>query len=219
MIIKVCGMKQPENIRGLLQLPIDLMGLIFYKKSKRYAGSDEVRQWLEQHEALFENVGKVGVFVNAEVDEILNHIHDYQLDYIQLHGEESPEYCAEIRSFWEISSMRKSKIIKAFSVDKSFDFAATNAFEGKCELFLFDTKGADYGGNGVTFDWSLLQKYKGHTPFILSGGIELAMASAIKALPYPQLIGVDINSRFEESPGLKDLEKISDFVQTLKEET
>lgn len=216
MQIKVCGMRHPENIESLLELPIDWIGFIFYDKSSRNAESEDLIQWLSEHEAAFGNIKRTGVFVDAEMDFILNHIHDYQLDFIQLHGNESPQYCAELRSFWEISSMRKSKIIKAFPVDENFNFELTNAYEGKCELFLFDTKGPKPGGNGVSFDWQVLEAYKGHTPFLLSGGIDEGMETAIRQLNYPQLIGVDINSRFETSPGIKDIEKVKRFLTTIK---
>ena len=210
-------MKDPENIRELLTLPIDLIGFIFYNKSKRFAGDVSLPDWIRDHADLFGDVGRVGVFVNAEVDEILNRIHDYQLDYVQLHGDESAEYCAELRSYWEISSIRKAKIIKAFPVDNDFDFAYTRPYEGKCEVFLFDTKGQDYGGNGVVFDWSVLEQYDGPTPFLLSGGIDVGMEEEIRNLSLPQLIGVDINSRFEKEPGVKDIDKVRQFLDVFSQ--
>ena len=213
MQIKVCGMRQPENIKALLNLPIDWIGFIFYPKSARHAENKELMAWIEEQEELFGNVKRVGVFVDAEMDFILNHIHDYKLDYIQLHGNESPQYCQELKSFWTMSSMRKAKIIKAFSVDSDFDFEGILAYEGKCDLFLFDTKGKNPGGNGVSFDWSILDNYTGHTPFLLSGGIAEGMEKAIRMLNYPQMIGIDINSKFELEPGIKDISKIERFCE------
>ena len=173
--------------------------------------------WIEQHPEQFEDTKKVGVFVNAELDQVLNNVHDFQLDYVQLHGYESPEYCSELLSFWASSSLRSAKLIKAFSIDSDFDFTQTAEYEGRCAYFLFDTKGADFGGNGVTFDWTLLDQYQGATPFLLSGGIDLGMEVAIRSITHPQFDGVDINSRFEIEPGLKDIEKIQRFVEELNQ--
>ncbi len=216
MQIKVCGMKDPGNINALLSLPIDWIGFIFYDKSPRSAESEVLQHWIENNESAFGNISRTGVFVNAEMDFVLNHLHDYKLDYIQLHGHESPQYCVELRSFWMMSSMRKARIIKAFPIDESFDFNIIPDYEGKCDLFLFDTKGSKAGGNGITFDWQILEKYKGNTPFLLSGGIDSGMEKEIRQLNYPQLIGVDINSKFEIEPGVKDIKKVKEFVEGLK---
>ena len=216
MMVKVCGMRDPDNIKDILSLPIDWMGFIFFKKSKRAVKGDELAEWIQQNLDSFGDVKRVGVFVNAEVDEILNRIHDYQLDFVQLHGDESAEYCAELRSYWEISSIRKAKLIKAFPVDETFDFEHTQSYEGKCEYFLFDTKGPEHGGNGVPFAWSVLENYQGPTPFLLAGGIDIGMEEQIRALQLPQLVGVDLNSRFETGPGVKDVDRVSRFLKTLK---
>ena len=209
-------MRDPENIRNMLALPIDMMGFIFYRKSKRAVVDDALGDWVQQNMELFGEVKRVGVFVNAEVDEILNRIHDFQLDFVQLHGEEGAGYCAELRSYWDISSIRKAKIIKAFPVDETFDFDFTRSYEGKCDYFLFDTKGPEQGGNGVPFAWSILEQYQGPTPFILAGGIDLGMEERILALHLPQLVGVDLNSRFELEPGLKDVGKVERFLTSFK---
>jgi phosphoribosylanthranilate isomerase len=215
MKVKVCGLKEPENIEALAQLPIDFMGFIFYRKSPRFVGED-LANWLAANEAKLEGIERVGVFVNAEIEEILNRVHDFELDYVQLHGNESPEYCREIKLLWEASSARSARFIKAFPVDADFDFAETQAYEGICSLFLFDTKTPKHGGSGVSFDWNLLTQYKGNTPFLLSGGIEEGDADAIKRLDFPQLYGVDVNSRFEIEPGLKDKEKVKRFISVLE---
>jgi len=231
MKIKVCGLNDPANIEALVHLPIDFIGFIFYKKSPRY-----MKQSPQPPEGGSESgsppsgdlggilppsVGRrglklVGVFVNAAVEEILNKVHDYELDYVQLHGEESPEYCREIQSFWAASTVRQARFIKAFAVDADFDFGQTRAYEGVCSLFLFDTKTPQHGGSGVRFDWDLLEQYKGNTPFLLSGGIGEEDAAAIRALDFPQLYGVDVNSRFEVKPGFKDVEKIKRFIEALE---
>lgn len=215
MKIKVCGMKEPENITQLLELPVDFIGFIFYEQSPRYAGNPKFESWVNKNKPLFEKVKKVGVFVNAEIERILNAVHDYELDFVQLHGNESPEYCRELKQYWEISTLHHAKIIKAFAVDKEFDFQETKAYEGWCAYFLFDTKSPQHGGSGVAFDWSLLQQYTGITPFFLSGGISEDDIAAIRQLKVPALYGVDLNSRFETAPGVKDVEKLKDFMEQL----
>ncbi|HMN90382.1 MAG TPA: phosphoribosylanthranilate isomerase [Saprospiraceae bacterium] len=216
MKIKVCGLNDPVNIESLAYLPIDFMGFIFYKKSPRHVRDGNFRTWIAGSKNVFGKVKRVGVFVNAEIEEILNKVHDFELDYVQLHGEESPEYCREIESFWAASTLRRARFIKAFAVDADFDFARTRAYEGICSLFLFDTKTPQHGGSGVRFDWQLLEKYRGHTPFLLSGGIDEGDAMAIKALDFPQLYGVDVNSRFEIKPGVKDVDKVKRFLEALE---
>lgn len=216
MKIKVCGLNDPANIEALAQLPIDFVGFIFYKKSPRNALDGKLEKWIAKNGNVLGKIKRVGVFVNAEVEEILNKVHDFELDYVQLHGEESPEYCREIQSFWAASTLRSARFIKAFPVDGNFDFARTQAYEGICSLFLFDTKTAQPGGSGVSFDWNLLEKYKGNTPFLLSGGIGEEDAAAIRGLNFPQLYGVDVNSRFEVKPGVKDVEMVKRLLEALE---
>lgn len=217
MRVKVCGMRDPENIAALSQLPIDFMGFIFYPPSPRFAAANKkLEKWLaKESPTALKSIARVGVFVNAELEDLINRIHDYELDYIQLHGSESAEYCKELFSLWDFSSIRRASIIKAFSIDDKFDFEAVEAYEPYCKYFLFDTKGASFGGNGVQFNWSLLEQYQGETPFLLSGGIAEESAEAIKQLKHPQLAGVDINSKFESAPGLKDIAAIQRFIQNL----
>jgi phosphoribosylanthranilate isomerase len=216
MKVKVCGMRAPENISALLDIPIDFIGFIFYPKSARYIGKKGLDKWIGKNAEAFGEVKKVGVFVNAEVEEILNAVHDYQLDYIQLHGNESAEYCRELSILWQVSSVRKARMIKAFSIDEEFDFSNTEAYAPYCSYFLFDTKGKNPGGNGITFNWSLLEAYQGVTPFLLSGGIDPDSVEEIKALNFPQLSGIDINSRFETAPAVKDIESIRTFIRQVK---
>lgn len=217
MRVKVCGMRDLENIAALSQLPIDFIGFIFYAPSPRFAAANKkLEKWLAKESPKeLKSIARVGVFVNAELEDLINRIHDYELDYIQLHGSESSEYCRELFSLWNFSSIRRASIIKAFSIDSNFDFASVKAYEPYCKYFLFDTKGASFGGNGTPFDWSLLEQYKGETPFFLSGGIAEESAEAIKQLKHPQLAGVDINSKFESAPGLKDIAAIQRFIHNL----
>lgn len=214
MIIKVCGMREPDNLIALSELPIDWIGMIFYAKSPR-AVDESLASWLEEHEAAFEGKQRVGVFVNAEIDEVLNAVHDYALDFIQLHGEESPEYCQLLRTLMESTSMRKARLIKAFRVGEGFDFNRVNRYSGQCAYFLFDTLGKNYGGTGQQFNWQLLNNYKGVTPFLLSGGIGPEDAAAVKSFEHPQLYGIDLNSKFETQPGQKDIASLKAFVDAL----
>ena len=211
MKIKVCGMRQPENIQALAQLDIDFIGFIFFKDSPRFIG-DELLPWLQENQEVLAGIQRVGVTVNAEIDQVLNWVHDYELDYVQLHGFESPEYCAEIISFWDASTVRRAKLVKAFSVDESFDFQQIKAYEPLCEFFVFDTKGASFGGNGTSFDWSLLEQYQGHTPFLLSGGIGPDSAEVVSTFKHPQMLGIDLNSKFEIEVGLKDIDGLKLFL-------
>ncbi len=209
-------MREPDNIAELLKLPIDLIGFIFYPESPRYVDEKKLQPWLDNNIELFGEVKRVGVFVNAEIEFILNRVHDFQLDYVQLHGNESPEYCREVKSYWEISSMRKATLIKAFHVNEDFDFDRVLAYETLCGYYIFDTYGQQYGGTGQLFDWTLLEKYRGMTPYLLSGGISLEQVDKIKNLPYKQLSGVDLNSKFETAPGKKDIQQLATFVAELK---
>jgi len=215
MKIKVCGLRETENIRQLQQLPIDYMGFIFYKSSPRDVSKQKELKTLVQPDNWNSDIAKVGVVVNAEIDQVLNITHDYKLDYVQLHGDESPEYIRELQKIWSVGTVHSAKVIKAFSIGEEFYYERIQPYEQVCDLFIFDTKGKNPGGNGTVFDWSLLKKYQGMKPFLLSGGIDLEAAIAIRQLKFPQLVGVDINSRFETEPGLKNVEKVNDFIAQL----
>jgi phosphoribosylanthranilate isomerase len=205
-------MRDPENLAGLASLPVDLVGFIFYPPSPRAAG-EELEAWLRAEGQCLAGKKRVGVFVNAETEEVLNKVHDFELDYVQLHGDESPEYCQLLATIAKGTSMRSFQLIKAFAVDEAFDFDATAAFAPYCAYFLFDTRSAAYGGSGQQFDWSLLEGYRGETPFLLSGGIGPDSAAALRALVHPRLAGIDVNSRFETAPGRKDLGLLSRFLE------
>lgn len=198
-------MKYPENIKKLIHLPVDMMGLIFYEKSARYAGhlpANELR-------IVPPNIQKTGVFVNASEEDIFAKIREYGLQAVQLHGNESPDFCREIKK-------SGIKTVKAFRIETSDDFIECGSYENACDYFLFDTKTPQYGGSGKKFDWQILSSYNGDTPFILSGGIGAEDAEPIrKIIQNPKLFGVDLNSRFETSPGEKDMGKLKVFCLSL----
>lgn len=214
-IIKVCGMRNPENITNLLELPIDWMGLIFYEKSKRNVPNSAAKEILAASEG---KVKRVGVFVNESIETIVQKVAKFKLNYVQLHGQESADYCYDLlaKSAKTFGCGDDLQLIKAFSVDEQFDFATTKNYTPYVNYFLFDTKGENPGGNGFKFDWTLLKKYDQKIPFLLSGGLDEFSAEAIRALDLPQFVGVDINSKFEIEPALKDIEKIGRFIDNLK---
>ena len=201
MIVKVCGMRDAANIRQLEALGIDWMGMIFWPKSKRYVSMPPV--YLPQH------VRKVGVFVDASLDAIRQHVEDYHLDIVQLHGQESPE---------TLKALKPLTLIKAFNIATPEDLPKTEPYEGLADYFLFDTKGKSVGGNGEKFDWSVLDNYQGKTPFLLSGGIGSEDAEVVKTFHHPKCIGIDLNSRFETEPGLKDITKLKQFLEAIRYE-
>lgn len=206
LVIKVCGMREAENIREVEALGINWMGLIFWPKSSRYVS--EMPDYLPQ------DVKRVGVFVNEDLDTVKKKADDYALNLIQLHGSESPDYVRALKAPSSINPLTSS-IIKAFNIATADDFEQTKDYEGLVDYFLFDTKGPSVGGNGVQFDWDVLKDYHGKTPFLLSGGIGPDDAERIQAFHHPQCIGIDLNSRFELSPGLKDINKLKTFIQAL----
>ena len=194
-------MRNSENISELMTLKPDYIGFIFYDKSKRFVTD------FPQNE-IPSTIKKVGVFVNEMIEEIVEKENKHTLDFVQLHGDETSEYCSAL-------SAKNIKIIKAFSVDENFDFSATKPFEKQVSLFLFDTKGNNYGGNGIKFNWELLQNYTGKIPFLLSGGISKYDAAEIKKFKHPAFLGIDINSGFELEPGLKNIKEIIEFKSLL----
>ncbi|MFV0553995.1 MAG: bifunctional indole-3-glycerol phosphate synthase/phosphoribosylanthranilate isomerase, partial [Mangrovibacterium sp.] len=198
--LKICGMREHDNIEAIKVLEPDFMGFIFYPESKRYVG-DAPDLYLF---ALPSRIKKVAVFVNESSEKMLTICRRYRFDYVQIHGDESPEQCAELQA-------KGLKVIKAFAVDASFDFNATNAYLDSCEYFLFDTKCDSFGGSGKQFNWEMLNNYRTKKQFFLSGGIKLRDAAAIKALTHEQLFAVDINSGFEIEPGIKDNRLVAMF--------
>jgi len=198
-------MKSPENIKAVSELKPNLMGFIFYPKSPRYAEPLNTQAL----EALPPAIKKIGVFVNESLENILTIMYKYKLDGAQLHGAEMAGICGELKSVGYI-------VIKVFPIAEAYNFRVTKAYEGTCNYFLFDTKTEAYGGSGVKFNWKILNEYSGKTPFLLSGGIAADDAAAILKIEHPQFAGVDLNSKFEVSPGFKNLELLNGFINDLK---
>lgn len=208
MNIKVCGITEMKQLQQLDGLDIDFAGLIFYKDSPRYVGDKLPKK--EVKKADFD-LKKVGVFVNPEMIDVLDAIDDYGLEVVQLHGDESPEMCDDLSS--------EVEVIKAFRItgDENIDELVA-PYDAVCDYYLFDTGGLkeSFGGSGQQFDWSILNKAKIEKPFFLSGGITVEDAARVKAFKHPDLFGVDINSRFETAPGVKDMKLILQFKQAMK---
>lgn len=207
MKVKVCGMKHPDNIENLSLLPVDYMGFIFYPKSLRYVG--ELSPKLIHSSTTY--MMKVGVFVNENQENLFNIVEKYDLNAIQLHGNETQMYCKNI-----VKNFPKINVIKAFSILGVNDLNLTKEYEEFCDFFLFDTKSQQYGGTGKKFDWSILNSYKGEKRFFLSGGISIEDVEKIKEIQHPKLYGLDINSNFEIEPGRKDIELVKQFIQQIK---
>jgi phosphoribosylanthranilate isomerase len=208
MNIKVCGITQFKQLQQLDGLNIDYAGLIFVPSSPRYVG--DVLSAKEVKNADFD-LKKVGVFKDADLIDVIDAIDDYGLDVVQLHGNESPEMCDDLSS--------QAEVIKVFSIDDSItDIDALIAdYDGVCDYYLFDTKNGDEsGGTGKQFDWEILRKAKIEKPFFISGGISLDDIAKIKKFKHLDFLGVDINSRFEKEPGVKDMAKVLAFVQGMK---
>jgi phosphoribosylanthranilate isomerase len=208
MRLKVCGMREAENIRQLLALQPDFMGFIFYEKSSRFVGEELDEELLKSFP---HTTRKVGVFVNATASYILENYKKYNLDYVQLHGEELPDFCRSLK-------LKGVNIIKAFSVDESFYFGKLQNYKPYCDYFLFDTKGIEKGGNGITFDWSILKKYDNEKPFFLAGGIDLENAHKALEIQNLKVYALDVNSKFEISPALKDINKLEELIRIIKPE-
>lgn len=217
MKVKVCGLKAPKNINEVVAAGADFLGFIFHANSPRDVSQDEaLAKWLNEQDEALSDIARVGVFVNAELDYILNVVHDFNLTHVQLHGNESPGYCQELQLLWSVSTLRKASITKAFSIVPDFDFNQTNPYLSSCSWFVFDTGGQDAeGGTGQQWDWDLLDNYQGLTPFLLSGGIGPKDALKVRRIKHPQLLGVDLNSRFETEPGVKDPALIQQFIQDI----
>ena len=206
LIIKVCGMRDAANIVALSQLPIDYMGFIFYPPSPRFVGDILNNAVLEQ---IPKSIKKIGVFVNETLKDVERTAEKFKLDGIQLHGSEISDYCLALKDKGYI-------VIKAFKGETETLTCETAAYRFACDYFLFDTPSIRYGGSGRKFDWSILEQQKLHRPFFLSGGIDLEDVERIKSIAIPELYAVDINSRFEISPGIKDIEKIKKFIEKIR---
>jgi phosphoribosylanthranilate isomerase len=206
MFVKVCGMRESANIQEVARLKPDLMGFIFYPKSKRYVGEDFAPAIIQ---GVMPEVQTVGVFVNEEVERVMTLVRKYHLDFVQLHGNESPASCQKIKD-------KGVKVLKAFGIHENFDWEILGPYIGSCDYFLFDTSTKDYGGSGKKFTWNILDNYKQLYPFVLSGGIAPEDGVAIRKIGHPQLAGIDINSCFEKEPGLKDAGKLEKFMNEVR---
>lgn len=206
MKLKICGMKYPDNILEVGALLPDYMGFIFWEKSARYF--DGIIPELPK------SIKKVGVFVNATQREILERIVQHDLQAVQLHGQESVAFCQDLKS----TVNESIEIIKVFSVADDFDFRVLKPFEAVCDYFLFDTKGKLPGGNGTTFDWKVLENYPSSKPFFLSGGIGIDEMEAVNEISKTNLpvYCIDVNSKFEIEPGLKNIKLLYSFTSNLK---
>ena len=194
--LKVCGMRDPENMIAVAALRPDYMGFIFYRNSKRAVPSD-----FQIPKDFPSGIKRVGVFVNESMPAMLSLVRKFSLDFIQLHGEESPLQCEELRT-------AGVGVIKAFALSPGFDFKTLEPFKKVVDYFLFDNKGVDYGGTGTAFDWGMLKEYDQEVPFFLSGGLSLENIHDVALLEGMNLHAVDVNSGVEVRPGLKDVGKI-----------
>jgi phosphoribosylanthranilate isomerase len=202
--IKICGMRDKENIAQVSLLGPQYMGFIFYEKSPRFVGSE-----FTIPEGLSSSIKKVGVFVNESDKVIRSKVKSMGFDFVQLHGDEEPGSCLELKD----SGL---KIIKAFSVDDDFDFIRTKPYKEAVDYFLFDTKGMYYGGNARSFNWSVLKKYDQEVPFFLSGGLTPESVIALSDIMDMNLHALDFNSGVELSPGIKNLEKVNEAIKLVR---
>lgn len=204
MRLKVCGMRELENISALSELDPNYIGFIFWSESSRFVN--------KKTPPLDKKIIKTGVFVDATFDYILTKIKDHQLDAVQLHGQESCSYCKVIKDYG-------LKVIKSFSLKNTFDFNTLEDYENSCDYYLFDTKGKLPGGNGFTFDWKILNEYPSQKPFFLSGGIGVDNLNEIKKLVKTKLPihAIDVNSKFETAPGNKNIELLKKFKKEIDE--
>jgi phosphoribosylanthranilate isomerase len=198
MKFKVCGLRNEENILQVLACKPDFLGFIFYAESPRYVGTELSVEFAQS----ITGTKKVGVFVNESEVSILDIASRYGLDLIQLHGNETAEFCTRIKKY--------IPVIKAFQIDDDFDFSLLNEYENSCDYFLFDTKSEQFGGSGRAFNRKRLEAYTLQKAFFISGGIDLGSVSEILRLKsqYSHLISIDVNSCFEIEPGIKDINRI-----------
>lgn len=238
MIIKVCGMTDADNIRDVEQLGANLIGMVFYPQSPRYVSmissragltpdySPERLAHLEQslqqggaaESAPQGQAPRVGVFVDEMPQTIITRIYNHHLDYVQLHGNESAVMCANLRRTLDPDIRPGVRIIKAIRVGSAADIDAWRQYRDVVDMLLFDTHCAEVGGSGRQFDWSLLNRYDGDLPFLLSGGIGPEDAQRVLDFQHPRCVGIDLNSRFETSPGIKDIPLLRNFINTIRHE-
>jgi phosphoribosylanthranilate isomerase len=202
--IKVCGMRDADNIAAVANVGPDYMGFIFYPGSPRYVGTD-----FKVPESLPSSITRVGVFVNETTANMLVRAKALSLDHLQLHGHESVDQCSELRD-------HGLTVIKAFSVSDDFDFARTEPYARHVDYFLFDTKGKHFGGNAAAFNWRILDRYNQQVPFFLSGGLSPENIGEIDTLNGMNLYALDINSGIESSPGRKNVQQLMALLSRLE---
>lgn len=215
MLVKVCGLREAENIRAVSSLDIDWIGFIFYPPSPRYmldaqgSFSALAAVPVSISAPASPRPRRVGVFVDESPERMAEIAEAFQLDYLQLHGDETADTCYALQK-------RGFAVIKAFSVACGSDLRQTAAYEGRADYFLFDTRCTGYGGSGRCFDWTILAGYTGQTPFLLSGGIGPGHLETLRSFRHPRLAGIDLNSAFESCPGRKDIGKLADFIRAYR---
>jgi phosphoribosylanthranilate isomerase len=206
--LKICGMKLPDNIQAVAALQPDYLGFIFFRGSKRFV--DGLTPSFVKN--LPAGIRRTGVFVNEELNKVAELASLYGLNAVQLHGQEPVKYCIALKGLLDDAGV---VLIKAFGVNEQFDFNTLNAYANVVDYFLFDTQTPDHGGSGKTFNWSILSNYSLNKPYFLSGGIGPESMEQLKEINDPRLYAIDINSRFELAPGLKDIDKLNDFKHKL----
>ena len=207
MKIKVCGMRDADNIKAVAALNPDYLGFIFYDKSPRFVGNLPAEALADTPST----INKVAVFVNESLENISTLVDKYNFDFIQLHGDETPDFCKALRN--------EAIVIKAFGVNSEFDFKQLDKYKNKVDLFLFDTKTDSHGGSGQTFDWNILDKYDLEVPFFVSGGLGPDNIEDALKIDHPKFYGVDLNSKFEISPALKNIDKLEKAFSIIKQST
>ncbi len=237
MIIKVCGMRDADNIKAVEQLDIDLMGLVFYPKSPRYvpmvrARSGNMPDYSAERLATLKarlaeggvaagsattGVPRVGVFVDDMPQNIVTRVYNFQLDYVQLHGNEPRTTIDNLRRTLDPDIRPGIRFIKAISIERPEDVDRWREYDGAVDMLLFDTRCPQVGGGGHQFDWSALQRYDGDIPFLLSGGIGPDDADRIRDFHHPRWVGIDLNSRFETAPGVKDVDLLRNFINAIRQ--
>ena len=216
-------MRDAENIQQVIALGVNMIGLIFWPKSPRYVQSFSTNAGIipDLKNPAIKDISNpdasyVGVFVDEMPQNVVTHAYNYKLDYIQLHGNESPIYIDNLKNTLVPDILPNVKIIKALSINEEADILKWKTYEGHVDMFLFDTKSTQtVGGTGKHFDWSLINMYDGNIPFLLSGGIGPDDAEAVKSFKHPMCVGIDLNSRFEKTPGMKDVDKLKAFLKAL----
>jgi phosphoribosylanthranilate isomerase len=206
MKLKVCGMKYPDNVSAVAALLPDYMGFIFYKPSKRYCGETLTPEFVQSLPA---SIIKTGVFVNESLEEVLRICAAYGFKAVQLHGHETPDFCIRCKE-------AGLEVIKVFHVGDTMDWSILEPYKSVSDYFLFDTKTPEYGGSGNRFNWEILKEYDNEIPLFLSGGIDESIFIELNTLRTVNIYALDVNSRFELEPGLKDVERIEKFAEGIK---